>query len=190
MNTTATIVILWIGLAAIGAILWMLWNGRRKRLRKRFGPEYDRTISAYGSRRQAEQELLRREKRFEKFQIRPLAQAEQDRFAHAWRWDQSHFVDHPEEAVEEAQHLVTELMRARGYPVSDFEQQAADLSVEHSRVVQNYRAAHALCDLHLRGEASTEDLRAAMVHYRELFEELLERRVAPWSEMQSTERTR
>src|SRR5262249_2912733 len=119
-------------------------------------------------------ELERREKRIEKFHIRPISSEDRDRFAEAWRADQAKFVDEPQEAVTQAQQLVNDVMRARGYPVSsEFEQNAADLSVEHARVVEHYRLA---CDIAARqenGRASTEDLRKAMMNYRVLFEELL-----------------
>jgi hypothetical protein len=190
MSTTAWIVIILITLGALAGIAWMLWDGRRKQLRKRFGPEYERVVARYGDRRRAEGELRRREKRRESFDIRPLSPAEYDRFSRAWRWDQSHFVDHPDRAVEEAHQLVTKVMEARGYPVSDFEQQAADISVDHPAVVQSYHRAYGLYQRYHHGAATTEDLRTAMIYYRELFEELLDRPGAAVHEIHSTERGR
>ena len=156
------------------ALLWYIQKRRSERLHAQFGPEYGRTLAEYGDRRKAESELERRQKRIEKFRIRMIPHEERDRFAEAWRADQARFVDEPQQAVVQAHQLVTEVMRARGYPVSsEFEQNAADLSVEHPRVVEHYRLA---CDIAARqesGRASTEDLRNAMVNYRVLFEELL-----------------
>src|SRR5207248_1966430 len=138
------------------------------------GPEYDRLANEFGSPRRAESDLERREKRVEKIHIRALTKEEQSRFANAWREVQASFVDNPSTAVSRADGLVGDLMKTRGYPVGDFEQRAADVSVDHPRVVENYRAAHAIAVRRERGEANTEDLRSAMVHYRALFEDLLE----------------
>jgi len=129
-------------------------------------------VQKHGS--SAEAKLLDREKRVEKLNIRELEPAERERFLERWKSVQSHFVDSPKEAVTEADDLVSSVMQSRGYPVSDFEQRAADISVDHPRVTENYRAAHAI-ELRLRkGEANTEDLRTAMIHYRSLFEELVQ----------------
>ena len=163
-------------LIALG--IWMFVERRRRvSLRRRYGREYDRAVSERGGRRQAEQELRRREKRVESLQIRELAHEDKERFAGQWRAVQARFVDEPPSAIREADRLVAELMQVRGYPVGDFEQRAADISVHHPRVVENYRAAHEVAISESRGQANTEDLRRAMVHYRALFEELLGDRV-------------
>lgn len=175
MSTTLVIVIVGV-LIAIGVVAWALLSKRRtERLRSRFGHEYDHTVDITGDRRKAEAELASREQRVEKFNIRSLSEGERLRFTDAWRACQTHFVDDPGGAVSEADRLCGEVMRARGYPLSDFEQRAADLSVEHPRVVEHFRAAHDLAVKHNRGLSTTEDLRKAMVHYRALFEDLLER---------------
>ena len=185
MDNVTTIVIILAALVALAGVAWLFWAARRKRLREQFGPEYDRAVNSFGDRGKAEKELLRREGRRRKFEIRVLSPAEQQRFTEAWRWDQSRFVDDPAPAVAQAHRLVTELMETRGYPASDFEQQASDLSVDHPVVVENYRLAHELYQKHQRGAASTEDLRAAMLHYRRLFEELLDRPVEVQPELQT-----
>jgi hypothetical protein len=162
-------------LVVIGAVAWMLMQRRRsEELRERFGPEYTRTIEEHGDQGRAEAELAAREKRVEQFDIRPLMPQEQERFAQAWRSTQARFVDEPTAAIKEADRLVTDLMRTRGYPIGDFEQRAADISVDHPAVVENYRAARDIAIANERGEANTEQLRQAMVHYRALFENLLE----------------
>jgi hypothetical protein len=143
------------------------------KLRERFGPEYDRVVKQQGDPRKAEGVLEFREKRREKFTIRPLAAADRSSFALGWNEVQSRFVDDPRGSVTVAESLVSEVMQARGYPVGEFEQRAADISVDYPLVVENYRAAHAIAQRHSAGQASTEDLRQAMVHYRKLFQELL-----------------
>jgi len=127
-----------------------------------------------GDRTKAERELERREKRIEKLHIRSLPPASRDRFVAAWHTDQARFVDDPQGAVVEADRLVQDVMRERGYPVADFEQRVNDISVDHPQLVQNYRAAREIVLRQKRGEATTEDLRQALVHYRSLFDELLE----------------
>jgi hypothetical protein len=149
---------------------------RSRRLQDRFGPEYDRTVSEAGDRRAAEAELVERTERREQFDIVPLEPEARARYVEAWRHTQAQFVDEPAEATREADRLITSVMRDRGYPVDDFEQRAADLSVDHPQVVDDYRAAHAIAAANDRSEASTEDLRQALVHYRSLFEDLLEDR--------------
>jgi hypothetical protein len=136
--------------------------------------KYERVITKAGNQRRAEAELEGREKRVERFEIHPLDPRDRERFLKEWRADQARFVDDPKGAVVEADRLVTEAMKARGYPVSGFEQRVDDISVDHAHVVQNYRAACEIAQRHERGEASTEDLRRAMVYYRELFDDLLE----------------
>lgn len=145
-----------------------------KHLRSRFGPEYDHEVEEKGSRRKAEVELANREKRVKKLDVRPLEPTARDGFRHRWTEVQARFVDEPPGAVAEADDLLGEVMRTRGYPVSDFEQSAGDISVDHPQVVTHYRAGHDIAVRHERGEASTEELRQAMIHYRALFDELVE----------------
>ncbi|MBI5032271.1 MAG: hypothetical protein HZB51_17205 [Chloroflexi bacterium] len=171
-----------IAVAAIAAILILATIISRATVRKqttaklqeRFGPEYDRTVEQYGDQREAEKELRAREKRVANFQIRTLTREEHDRFAQAWRNAQARFVDEPSEAVADADRLVEEVMRARGYPTGDFEQRVADISVDHAGVITNYRLARDIALANRKGKASTEDLRQAMVRYRSLFDELLQ----------------
>ena len=143
-------------------------------LRQRFGPEYERAVQTHGSERRAEAKLVDREKRVEKLKIRDLDPTERERFSSQWRSVQSRFVDYPKGAVTEADELVSSLMQSRGYPVTNFDQGAADISVDHPRVVDNYRSAHEIALRLRKGEASTEDLRTAMIHYRSLFEDLVQ----------------
>lgn len=171
--SSSTAVILVICMVGIALLAWFVATKRRtQKLRTRFGPEYDYAIKEHG--RRAEEILARREKRVEKYHIVKLAPEDQSRFAEAWRNEQSRFVDDPKGAVLEGDHLVEEVMKMRGYPMGEFEQLAADVSVDHPHVADNYRAAHAIAERAERGEASTEDLRKAMVYYRDLFEDLLE----------------
>ncbi len=173
----------WIIIAIVAAliiigVIYAIWNGSQKRrrsgeMREQFGPEYERVASKVKDPQKAESILEQRQKRVEQFHIRQLSDAERTRYASAWKGVQAKFVDTPADAVKDADGLVNEVMNARGYPMSTFEQQAADISVKHPQVVSNYRDAHALALKEQRGEASTEDLRQAMVHYRALFEELL-----------------
>ena len=166
-----------IAVAAI-ALLLVVWAVVRKRqrtvvLRRNFGPEYDRVVKEQGATR-ADAVLLDRQMRVEKFSLRTLTADERERFITEWRIIQSRFVDDPSTAVGEADALVIRLMQFRGYPMTDFEQRAADISVHYPLVVDNYRAAHEVALRHQRGEASTEDLRNSMIYYRTLFDELLE----------------
>jgi hypothetical protein len=146
-------------------------------LRDRFGPEYERAVQTHGSERRAEAKLVDREKRVEKLKIRDLDPTERERLMGQWQSVQSRFVDYPKGAVTEADELVSSLMQTRGYPVADFDQRAADISVDHPLVVNNYRSAHVIALRLSRDEASTEDLRTAMIHYRSLFEDLVQARV-------------
>ena len=172
----STIAWVLIAVILIGAIAWItLSRVRSQRLRQRFGPEYDRTIRTEGNIRKAEAALEARAKRVAKLHIRPLNPADAERFDAAWRAVQARFVDDPKGAVTEADRLVGEVMAARGYPVGEFEQRVADISVDHPNVVMNYRAAREIALQHAEGHATTEDLRQAMVHYRALFTDLLER---------------
>ena len=176
MSTVSLIVII-VAIVAIALAAWMFYEKRRtQRLRTRFGPEYDRMVESSG-RRPAEATLEERAKRVEKLPIRRLKNEERDRFADRWRQEQALFVDDPRMAVENADRLVIEVMRARGYPMGEFEQRAADISVDHPRVVENYRAAHDIAVRDSQSKVTTEELRRAMVHYRALFEDLLEEHV-------------
>lgn len=163
-------------IVVVGAIAYMVVQRRRsEHLREQFGSEYDRTVEQTGGTREAEAVLLEREQRVrEHLQIRPLSDEDRDNFASQWRDVQAEFVDDPAGAVGNADHLVGEVMSARGYPMGDFERQAEDISVDHPDVVQNYRAAHEIALRQEAGRATTEDLRTAMLHYRSLFESLLE----------------
>jgi len=145
-----------------------------QRLRERFGSEYDRAVRTHKNRGQAEAELLRREDRVEHLTIVPLTPADAARFSEAWTALQADFVDNPRSVVDQADALVRELMAKRGYPLADFEHRAADVSVHHPSVVSNYRAAQLIRQRNLQGEVETEELRKAVVHYRALFDELLE----------------
>jgi hypothetical protein len=164
----------------IMAVLALLYVRKRRSksttadLRKKFGPEYDRAVREHGAGRKAEAKLEDREKRVAKLTIRDLDPMEQERFSKQWGSIQSRFVDSPKGAVAEADDLVSSLMKARGYPVSDFEQRAADISVDHPRVVENYRSAHEIALRVGKDTATTEELRTAMIHYRSLFEELVQ----------------
>jgi hypothetical protein len=143
-------------------------------LEKHFGPEYGRTIDTMGSRPRAEAELRARQKRVEQLNIVPLSPADASRFRESWKALQARFVDNPQGSLAEAHRLVSELMDKRGYPMADFERRAADISVDHPAVVQHYRAAHEITLKDRDGQADTEGLRQAIVHYRALFGELLE----------------
>jgi hypothetical protein len=147
---------------------------QRKRLSGRFGAEYDRVVHDAGDRKEAERELERREERVALLDIHPLDADERTRYAGEWKSVQARFVDEPVQAVAEADRLIGDVMQRRGYPMGDFERRSADLSVDHAEVVQNYRSGHELAERSRTGEADTEDLRRAMVHYRALFDELVE----------------
>jgi hypothetical protein len=165
-------------LLAVAAGLFFQKRKQSARLQQRFGPEYDRTLGELGGRTKAESELKAREKRVEHFSITPLAPAEAVRFSQAWAALQGRFVDNPKGVVGQADQLVRELMLKLGYPMGDFERRAADISVDHPAVVENYRAAQAIAARAERGEADTEELRKAVVHYRVLFDEMLDVREA------------
>ncbi len=180
MNTNTIVIVAVIVLVvAIAAILAWAWRRRRQseNLRRRFGPEYDRAIARHGDARAAEKKLADRARRVEKLNIRPLDPAQRNRFASDWQTVQTRFVDDPGGAVGAADVLVKQVMEARGYPVGNFEERAADLSVDHAAVVENYRVARDIALRNRRGEASTEDLRKAVVSYRALFEDLLGERI-------------
>lgn len=166
-------------LALIALAAWFVYQKKQShRLQQRFGPEYGRTVDELGSREKAESELKARENRVERLNIVPLAPPEAARFSQAWEVLQGRFVDNPKGVVIQADQLVRELMLKRGYPMENFEHRAADISVDHPAVVDHYRAAQAIAVRDERGEADTEELRKAVVHYRILFDELLEVRAA------------
>lgn len=167
-----------IAIAVLGAIVWYLVARQRRSeaLREQYGPEYAQAVRQTGSARRAEDELIKRKERVEALEIQPLSAEQRAQFTSEWRRVQVMFVDDPGGAVDVADGLVEEVMKVRGYPVSDFDQRAADLSVHHARVVENYRAARDVAERHRRRAATTEDLRKAMVYYRALFEDLLEDR--------------
>ena len=173
--TTTGIILLLVAIGIIAVLGWYLMRERRsKRLRSRFGPEYDHTLREYGNRPKAEEALARREKRVEKIHVHPLSRDQHERFAGEWHNVQARFVDDPPGSIAEADRLVCEVMQARGYPMSDFDRRAEDLSVDHPYVVKNYRSAHEIAMRREKGQASTEDLRQALVYYRDLFDDLLE----------------
>ena len=180
MDTQTTLIVLTVAVALAALVvvgLVFARSARSKRtehLRERFGPEYDRVVAEHGSPRKAEARLEEREKRVDKLNIRPVPPELHDRFVSSWRQVQARFVDEPSAAVGEADGLVRMVMGSRGYPMGSFEQREADVSVDHPHVVASYRAAHEIALRRERGEASTEDLRRAFLHYRELFKELLE----------------
>lgn len=181
MGTTAWIVVALIVIAII--VIAIVWIGiRRRRLQSRFGPEYERVAEQTGSKWRADSELRSRQQRRQKLQIRPLEPQRRDRYVQEWRQLQADFVDQPYEAVAQADTLVTQVMRERGYPMEDFEQHANDLSVDYPEMVDNYRGAHAIATR--QKSANTEDLRKAMLHYRNLFDELLGGQAQPEREPQ------
>ena len=177
MNT-ANIAVLIVAVIAMALAVWaILQRERTRKLKRNFGPEYDRVMDQEKSANRAEAVLGERQKRVEKYPIRILTKEERDRFAARWLTVQERFVDDPRDAVFQADTLITEAMRTRGYPMADFEQRAADLSVDYPAVVQDYRAAHDIAVRDAQGTLSTEDLRRAMQHYRTLFEHVLETHV-------------
>jgi hypothetical protein len=181
---TATELALMIGFVVIvvaGIATWLFLRKRRsERLRSKFGgAEYARAMKESGNRRHAEAALEERTERVESFHVRPIATEDRARFSDSWRRIQARFVDGPSGAVAEADQLLGTVMSTRGYPVSDFEQRAADISVDHPLVMENYRAAHEIALRQVKGQASTEDLRQAMIHYRTLFEELVSEPESP-----------
>jgi hypothetical protein len=177
-QTIQIVLIAIVVLALVGiALLWMR-KRRSDGLKQRFGGEYDRLAQRTGDPGKAEQLLEAREKRVAQFEIKPIPASQRDSFVTAWREVQAQFVDDPKGAVARADDLLSQVMAARGYPMADFAQRAADLSVEHTDVVSHYRTAHDIAVRHERGEAGTEDLRQAMIHYRALFDDLVNEPVA------------
>lgn len=160
--------------ALVAIVVWLLMRRRKTAaLRARFGPEYDRLLQSTNTPAETERQLMERERRVQSFSLRTLNRDEADQFAQSWRTVQARFVDDPRTAVNEADRLIEDVMRARGYPVEDTDHRLEDLSVEHGAVVNHYRSAREIVVRHGRGEASTEDLRKAMVHFRALFDELV-----------------
>jgi len=158
---------------AVGAVALIVRGVRSRQLRDRYGAEYDRTREAVGGRREAEKQLHEREKRVHAYSLTPLTPEDRSRFSVSWRDVEAAFVSNPAGAVARADELLTNIMAVRGYPMADFEQRAADLSVDHAEVVTNYRAGHDIAIRRSEGPAATEALRQAMIHYRALFEELV-----------------
>jgi FtsZ-interacting cell division protein ZipA len=161
-------------LAAIAVGAWFYRRQQSHKLQDHYGTEYTRTMTELGSRTKAESDLRAREKRVERLELIPLAAPDAARFTRAWQDLQGRFVDNPKGVVVQAEQLVRELMEKRGYPMGDFERRAGDISVDHPEVVANYRAAQSIAVRDQRGSADTEELRKAVVHYRALFDELLE----------------
>lgn len=177
-SRTMTLLIILVVLAVLALTAWLMHRRKQSfRLQQHFGGEYERAVEDLGSRDKAEAELRARERRVESLHIVPLSPADAERFASAWTALQGRFVDSPNGVLQEADRLVRELMSRRGYPMADFERRAADISVHHPAVVDHYRAALRIAARDQRGEADTEELRKAVVHYRALFDDLLE--VAP-----------
>ena len=173
MSTTGIVILIVVLVAAGAAILFWFSRERSRKLRERFGPEYNRAIQETGSASRAEKKLDHLQKRVERLAIHPLSPLERDRFAESWVNVQAAFVDDPGLALTQADELLQRVMSARGYPMTSFEERAEEISVDHAHVVQNYRAGHLIAKRHLLGQATTEDLRQAMVHYRTLFDELI-----------------
>ena len=174
MDTWIWVVIALAVVAVVAVIVWLALNNRRTTaLRDQFGPEYDRTVHQTDSRREAEADLSARRERWEQLNIRPLTTAARERYSSQWQQVQSLFVDQPAASLEQADELVLQVMSERGYPMDDFEQRAADISVDHAEVVEHYRAGHAISAGAASSDATTEDMRQGLVHYRALFEELL-----------------
>jgi hypothetical protein len=173
------VVLIAVGVALVLVVRAQKGRQRRRELSSRFGPEYERAIAEYGSETRAEYELAKRAQRMAKLEIRELAPLDRVQYSESWQKVQSQFVDAPVSSVLEANELIKRVMRARGYPVEDFDQRVKDLSVDHPHVVQHYRAARTLASATKAGRASTEDLRQAFIHFRALFADLLGEHDAP-----------
>jgi uncharacterized protein YneF (UPF0154 family) len=175
VNSTYMAITVVLVLVIIGAILGLVLARRRRseRLHDQLGPEYDRTVQAMGGEKKAQTELEERRKHVEALDIRPLSLSERERYLADWTAVQSKFVDEPGQAIVDADRLIMQVMQTRAYPVSDFEQRAADISVNYPALVSNYRAAREIAVKNEQQQANTEELRQAMIHYRSLFEELL-----------------
>jgi hypothetical protein len=176
MDTNTLIILIAVAVLILLALGAVMISRRRhtQELREKFGSEYDYTLDRLGEKKSAEAELVEREKRLETLNIRALQPSEREIFQQEWREIQTKFVDEPGEAVSEADRLIKQVMQARGFPVADFEQRAADISVTYPNVVPNYREARQIAEKNERDGADTEELRQAVVYYRSLFEELLE----------------
>ena len=175
MNTTYIIILVVLVLVIIGVILGLVFSRRKRseQLHDRFGPEYDHTVQTMGDEKKAQIELVERQKHVETLNIRPLSVSERERYLADWTAVQTKFVDEPGQAIVDADRLIIEVMQTRAYPVSDFEQRAADISVNYPALVSNYRAAREIAIKNEQHQADTEELRQAMIYYRSLFEELL-----------------
>ena len=175
MDTWVWIVIAAVVVIVLLAIVWSATRAKRTRaLQGTFGREYDRTVEQTGDRRAAERELTERQKRHDELDLRPLSRESRDRYVRRWQSTQARFVDDPKGAVAEADLLVQEVMQERGYPTKDFDRRVGDISVDHPELVEKYRTADGIARASERGEASTEDLRHSVRHYRALFAELLD----------------
>jgi hypothetical protein len=175
VDSTVTIIVVVLVLVIIGALLGLVFSRRNRteRLHDKFGPEYDHTVQTMGSKKKAQSELEERQKHVKALEIRPLSISEREHYLADWSAVQSKFVDEPGQAIEAADRLIKEVMQVRDYPVSDFEQRAADISVTYPDLVSNYRAAREIAIKNEQGQADTEELRQAMIYYRSLFDELL-----------------
>jgi FtsZ-interacting cell division protein ZipA len=175
MDTWVWIVIVAVAAIVVLAVIWSAMRAKRSRaLKETFGREYDRTVENTGDRRSAEQELLERQERHDELELKPLSPESRDRYVRRWQSTQTRFVDDPKGAVAEADALVQEVMQERGYPTDDFDRRVADISVDHPDLVEKYRTAHGIAQASEQGEASTEDMRQSVRHYRALFAVLLE----------------
>jgi hypothetical protein len=177
--TTQMVVLLIVVIAIAAVAVLLVLRGRSAKLRARFGPEYDRVVAEKGNRFRAEAELESVEKRVKSYSLKTLGAADRDRFQQSWRKIQATFVDDPARALSEADQLLGTVMLARGYPPSDFENRAVEISVDHATVVENYRAGHEIAVRHSQRQATTEDLRKGMIHYRSLFDELMAEEPVP-----------
>ncbi len=172
---TSTIVIVIVVVVILGVILALIFSRRKRteQLQNKFGTEYDHTVESLGDDKRAQKELVERQKHVESLEIRPLSDVEHKRYLADWASVQSKFVDEPGQAIIDADHLIIEVMQLRNYPISDFDQRAADISVKYPALVTNYRAAREIAIRNMEKKADTEELRNAMIHYRSLFDELL-----------------
>ena len=186
MNSTYVTIAVSFMLIIIGVGLWMVVTRRKRaeRLQEHFGPEYERTVQSLGDEKKAQTELVERQKHVDTLDIRPLSALERERYLVDWTAVQSQFVDEPGEAIVAADRLIMEVMQLRAYPVSDFEQRVADVSVSYPTLVSNYRAAREIALKNAQQQASTEELRQAMIYYRSLFEELVGTETTPVEEKQ------
>jgi len=175
MSTLTITIIAVLVVVIIGVILGLVFTRRNRseRLHKQFGPEYDRTVQTMGGEKKAQTELNERQKHVETLDIRPLSVSERERYLAEWTAVQSKFVDEPGQAIVDADRLIIEVMQIRGYPVSDFDQRAADISIKYPALVSNYRGSREIAIKNKQNQANTEELRQAMIYYRSLFDELL-----------------